>query len=96
MAHTESSSGNVGLSMEKLDGSSNYSTCEFQMELLLIDAELWEYTSVTPEATDTQSMRRDQKARVRICMMVKSHCQVDVRKAKTTKDAWDALSCVRG
>lgn len=91
MAQDSASSSSLP-SFEKLEGSRNYSTWKNQMELVLIHDDLWEYTSVTPTATDTQGIKRDQKARAKIGLMVKPHCMVHIlKKEKTAKGAWDAL-----
>ncbi|RVE49487.1 hypothetical protein evm_005828 [Chilo suppressalis] len=81
----------TGMSIEKLDGNSNYSTLKFLVELYLIHDDLWEYTQTTPDKTDVVGCRKDQKARAKICLMVKPHCLIHVRNAKTAKEAWDAL-----
>ncbi|XP_063392606.1 uncharacterized protein LOC134678087 [Cydia fagiglandana] len=87
-----SSSSISGLpSIEKLDGNSNYATWKFMMELYLVHEDLWEYTSATPAATDVSGTKRDQRARAKICLMVRPHCLVHVRKAKSAKEAWEAL-----
>ncbi|XP_069361062.1 uncharacterized protein [Maniola hyperantus] len=78
-------------SMEKLDGSTNYGTWKFQMELHLIHEDLWEYTATTPSATDVQGIKKDQKARAKICLTLKPHCLIHVRQSKTAKECWDAL-----
>ncbi|KAI5636501.1 gag-polypeptide of LTR copia-type domain-containing protein [Phthorimaea operculella] len=77
--------------IEKLDGSSNYSSWKFLMELQLIHDDLWEFTTKTPDKADAAMVKRDQKARARICLMVKPECLVHVQTAKTAKEAWDGL-----
>ncbi|KAI5637185.1 gag-polypeptide of LTR copia-type domain-containing protein [Phthorimaea operculella] len=77
--------------IEKLDGSSNYSSWKFLMELQLIHDDLWELTTKTPDKADAAMVKRDQKARARICLMVKPECLVHVQTAKTAKEAWDGL-----
>ena len=57
------SSGVGGLSsFEKLDGSTNYGTWKFQMEMYLIHEDLWMYTSTEPDLNNEQQKRKDQKA----------------------------------
>lgn len=83
---------NMGLpSIEKLDGSSNFSTWKFLMEMYLVQDDLWEYTQEVPKETDIVAVKRDRKTKAKICLMVKPHCLVHVRQAKTAKDAWEAL-----
>ncbi|KAH9645213.1 hypothetical protein HF086_005758 [Spodoptera exigua] len=77
--------------IEKLDGSTDYNTWKFMMELYLIHEDLWEYTQTTPAASDVSGSKRDQKARAKICLMIKPHCLIHVRESKTAKAAWDAL-----
>ena len=87
-----SSSGGGGLSsFEKLDGSTNYGTWKFQLEMYLIHEDLWMYTSTEPDLNNEQQKRKDQKARANICLMVKPHCLVHVMQASTAKQAWNAL-----
>lgn len=86
------SGGTAGLpAIEKLDGTSNYASWKFLMELYLVHDDLWEYTSVTPVVTDVQGTKKDQKARAKICLSVKPQCLVHVRSAKNSKEAWEAL-----
>ncbi|KOB71577.1 Uncharacterized protein OBRU01_13482 [Operophtera brumata] len=56
------------------------------MELYLVHDYLWEYTMVSPQEKDTQGIKRDQRTRAKICLMVKPQCLVHVRKAKTAKE----------
>lgn len=76
-------------SIEKLDGVTNYSSWKFLMELYLIHEDLWEYTYATP--IDEIGKKRDQKARSKICLMIKPECLIHVRQTKTAKEAWQAL-----
>ena len=86
-----SSSGGGGLSsFEKLDGSTNYGTWKFQMEMYLIHEDLWMYTSTEPDLNEQQK-RKDQKVRENICLMVKPHCLVHIMQASTAKQAWNVL-----
>lgn len=92
MAKSMDSTGGSGLpSMEKLDGNRNYATWKFLMELHLLHDDLWEFTSMKPDTTDIQGVRKDQRARAKICLLIKPHCLVHVRQAKSTKDAWESL-----
>ena len=57
-----SSSGGGGLSsFEKLDGSTNYGTWKFQMEMYLIHEDLWMYTSTEPDPNNEQQKRKDKR-----------------------------------
>ncbi|KPJ16606.1 Retrovirus-related Pol polyprotein from transposon TNT 1-94 [Papilio machaon] len=78
--------------IEKLVGSSNFHTWKFDMELYLTDDDLWKYTQVSPQPEDVADVRRDQKARARIGLMVDQRCRTLIRKTKTAKEAWEALS----
>ncbi|KOB51765.1 Uncharacterized protein OBRU01_27278, partial [Operophtera brumata] len=92
MSHETVISGSSSLpSIEKLDGNTNYSIWKFMMELYLVHDDLWEYTMVSPQEKDTQGIKRDQRARAKIFLMVKLHCLVHIRKAKTAKEVWEAL-----
>ena len=93
MQHQEASVSVVSglLSFEKLDGSTNYGTLKFLMEMYLIHEDVWMYTSIEPDANNEQQKKKGQKARANICLMLKLHCLVHVMQASTAKQAWNAL-----
>lgn len=76
---------------ERLEGSINFSTWKFQMELYLTHEDLWEYVSTTPPITDLSATKKDAKARAKICLMINPELLVHVRQAKSTKECWEAL-----
>lgn len=82
-------SGGSNINIEKLEGISNYATWKFQMKLILIDNNLWEYA--TGRFTEASDLSRDQKAYAKICLLVKPICYPHVRNAKSAAEAWNNL-----
>lgn len=76
---------------DRLEGSINFSTWKFQMELYLTHEDLWDYVTTTPSATDQSGTKKDSKARAKICLMINPELLVHVRQAKTTKECWESL-----
>ena len=94
MASTEE----INYRMEKLS-SDNYYNWKFDMRMLLIGKDLWDIVSgaevVANDASPAQKdsfRKRDQKAMSQICLGVMPDVKIYVRSAKTSKEAWDALS----
>lgn len=75
----------------KLEGSSNYSSWEFQMELYLIHEDLWKWVSEELDTENASAVLKDKKARSKIGMMIKPHCLVHIMGSTTAQQAWEAL-----
>ena len=87
--------------IEPLDGS-NYQNWKFNVQLLLMERDLWgfiEDTEVQPQATDDDKKEkeiklyktRSQKAYTTIALSVSKSLQVHVRNTTNPKVAWDSL-----
>lgn len=86
------SSSGLGLpAIEKLQGSINYNTWKFDVELILVHDDLWKYVESTPAAEDAAAKRDDQRARTKICLLIENQCKVHVRKATTAYETWKNL-----
>ncbi|KAK9296906.1 hypothetical protein QLX08_009216 [Tetragonisca angustula] len=81
--------GNNPIIDPKLDGSNNYVSWKFLMQIMLIGMDLWECIT----GTGTMDTKKDQKALAAICLNVKTHRQY-LRLTATAKDAWTILSQV--
>lgn len=77
----------------KLDGQSNYNSWKFLMELCLIDEDLWDCvsTQIDADTATPAEIKKDQRARAKICLSVEPHALIYVRNATTAKGAWDNL-----
>jgi sucrose-6-phosphate hydrolase SacC (GH32 family) len=77
---------------EKLNGSDNYNNWTFLMELYLAHEDLWECVELTTTAASGQvtvvDVKKDQKVRAKISLLVEPQCVPHVRTAKTPKEAW--------
>lgn len=82
-------------SIQKLNGE-NYSTWSYKMELMLMDEGIWDVIAEDkPAETETQKLaiwsKNNQKARVRIGLLVEDNQLLHIRNVKTAKEAWEAL-----
>lgn len=75
----------------KLEGSSNYSSWKFQMELYLVHEDLWRWVSEEPDTGSASEVLKDKKARSKIGMMIKPHCLVHMMGSDTAKQTWESL-----
>ena len=67
----------------------NYKSWSFQMEMILIDKDLWH--CVTEEGSTRIKAKDDMKARATIALCVKPHHASLLAGTKTAKEAWNAL-----
>lgn len=77
-------------------GNSNYHVWKFNMELLLLERELWDVVSGdTPSPSGGEDaakwLVRDGKARAAIGLAVEESQKVIIKQLKTSKEFWDAL-----
>lgn len=84
--------GHHNLTMEKLDGSSNYHTWKFSMKNLLLLEGLWDLIEGEPNADPNGN--RERKTLARICLSIKTSLYQYVWNATTAKEAWNKLSDV--
>ena len=82
--------------IEKLRGSANWSNWKFLMELYLGLEDLKECLTTAPPdevIADPQSaeMKKDTRARTKICLSIETDLIRYVRGTKTAKEAWDML-----
>jgi hypothetical protein len=65
------------------------------MELYLVHEEFWKCVEPATTAASGQAavinVKKDQKARAKICLLIQSQCIPHVRTAKTAEEAWDSL-----
>lgn len=73
----------------------NYELWKVQMKSILVFNDLWKYTEGTESAADAQEwIRKDSKALALINLSI-THSQLNhVKKATTSKEAWDGLKAV--
>lgn len=82
----------VKFSVEKLNDK-NYSTWKYEMKLVLIDRDLFEYVSNKKPEKDVPANwdKNDKKAMAAIGLSVEKTQQQHIRKCATAYDAWNAL-----
>ena len=77
--------------IEKL-GSDNYQVWNFKLELLLIKEGLWENVNETaPKEPNEKWLKNDNKARATIGLLVEDNQLIQIREAKTAREAWESL-----
>ena len=82
--------------IDKFDGN-NYESWKIHMRAVLINTDLWDYTSgrkkdtSTEKAEDLEWIRMDEKALSHILLHIESNQLLHVKNCKTSKDAWDVL-----
>lgn len=79
--------------IEKLD-ETNFETWKLTMKSVLICNELWSYvygTTVKTEQNRAEWTLKDEKALALIMLCVKSNQLSHIKRAKTSKEAWDTL-----
>ena len=83
--------------VEKLKGSENWANWKFVMELTLQAEELYDCVIQDPEVDAAENalapeIKRNNRARTRICLSLDPSLFCYVRDAKTAKQCWDRLS----
>lgn len=75
--------------------NTNYHVWKFNMELLLLERELWDVVvGNLPEEPDEKWLIRDGKARAAIGLAVEESQKILIKQLKTAKAFWDAVvSC---
>lgn len=72
--------------------NTNYHVWKFNMELLLLERELWDVVvGNLPEEPDEKWLIRDGKARAAIGLAVEESQKILIKQLKTAKAFWDAL-----
>lgn len=79
----------ANVSIDKLEGSSNYRQWKFAMRMLLVHEEL--YFVVVDDELKPEHAAKDQKALAKICLSVKPSVYPHISQAQTAKEAWSAL-----
>ena len=101
MGDQSSSSRSDAVRIKPLDGS-NYINWKFNVQLVLMDKDLWgfiEGTETKPVATETDKketeikeyIKRSRKAYTTIALSIHKSLQVHVKSTQDPKKAWDAL-----
>src|SRR5215469_590900 len=80
------------LQIEKLDGS-NYHSWKYNMKMVLIERDLWDYVNEPPVApTDPAELAKYKtklnKALALVSLFIATEQQVHIRETETPKDAW--------
>ena len=72
--------------------NNNYHVWNFNMELLLLERELWNVVvGVVSEERDAKWMAQDGKARAAIGLAVEKSQKLLIKYLKTAKEYWDTL-----
>ena len=84
------------MKIEKLHGRSNWASWKFEMEMVLMEKDLWDVTTQEPETPSLTDKikRQQQRARARIALSLDRSEQLHVRSIQSPAAMWEALCSI--